>query len=195
MPTTGHTYFLVSLGLLANVANVISQDPSSASSVAEIGQEETTTVSPRIPSPVFRSSKFRKLNDKLTVFNDLLDNDLPPKGYPFPQIYGPKPEERVCIVGAGPAGIHMSLSLKKKGFLNVTIFEKTGRNGGKSYDVNLGGGGSYQPQGAFMFSSEYFGNLVALADEYGVGEFEIVPDLGVGDNKLKYLLLIMLILK
>ena len=90
-------------------------------------KEETTTVAPRPPAPEFSSFKFRKLNDKFTAFNELLDKELPPKGFPFPHIHGPAPFERVCIVGAGPAGVHMSLSLKKKGYTNVTIFEKTGR--------------------------------------------------------------------
>ena len=138
----------------------------------------TTTMSSILPAPEFTSKRFFKLNDKFTVFNELLDKDLEPKGYPFPEIYGPAPWERVCIVGAGPAGVHMSLSLKKKGYKNVTIFEKTARVGGKSYDVNLGGG-SYLPQGAFAFSSEYFDTLVALAEEYGVGEYEKIPEFGV----------------
>ena len=183
-----HLYFLVLL-LLLNVPKVINQETTStvASVTNTPDQEQTTSVPPRIPSPVFRSSRFRKssFQQKLKVFNDLLDSDLDPKGYPFPKIYGPKPEERVCIVGGGPAGVHMSLSLKKKGFLNVTIFEKTGRVGGKSYDVHLGGE-SYQPQGSFIFSSDYFGSLVTLAEEYGVGEHERVPDFGVGDNCLNY---------
>ena len=151
------------------------------SEIASEDAEETTTVAPRIPAPEFSSVKFRKLNDKLTIFNELLDKELPPKGYPFPHIHGPSLFERVCIVGAGPAGVHMSLSLKKKGYTNVTIFEKTGRVGGKSKDINLGGG-SYQPQGAFVFSSEYFSNLVSLAEEYGVGEYERIPELGVSNN-------------
>ena len=163
------------------ITNVIGQESSTATPGEEIDQEDSITATqPKKPSPIFKSSKFKKLGDKLNVFNDLLDKDLPPKGYPFPRIHGPKPRERVCIVGAGPAGIHMSLSLKKKGFSNVTIFEKTGRVGGKSYDVNIGIGGPYQPQGAFAFSSEYFSNLVELAEEYGVGEFERIPDFGVG---------------
>ena len=42
----------------------------------------------------------------------LLTADIPAKGKPFPKINGPKPHERVCIVGAGPSGIHMAISLK-----------------------------------------------------------------------------------
>ena len=141
-------------------------------------EDVVTTLPSIMPAPEFTSKRFFKLNDKFTVFNELLDKDLEPKGYPFPEIHGPAPWERVCIVGAGPAGVHMSLSLKKMGYKNVTIFEKTARVGGQSYDVNLGSG-SYLPQGAFAFSSEYFDTLVALAEEYGVGEYEKIPEFGV----------------
>jgi len=30
---------------------------------------------------------------------------------------------KIAIVGAGPAGVHMAVELKKKGFKNITIFE------------------------------------------------------------------------
>ena len=144
------------------------------------GQDEDndTTMMTDMPAPEFKSKRFFKLNDKMSVFNELLDKDLEPKGFPFPEIHGPAPWERVCIVGAGPAGVHMSLKLKKMGYKNVTIFEKTARVGGKSYDVNLGTG-TYLPQGTFSFSSESFKTLVTLAEEYGVGEYEKVPEFGV----------------
>ena len=120
------------------------------------------------------------------IFNELLDKELPPKGYPFPRIHGPAPWERVCIVGAGPAGVHMSLTLKQKGYSNVTIFEKSGRVGGKSFDVNLESD-SYHPQGAFVFTSDYFTNLVALAEKYGVGEYAVIPGSGVSESYFLYL--------
>ena len=138
-----------------------------------------------MPAPTFTSKRFFKLNDKFTIFNELLDKKLDPKGYPFPEIHGPAPWERVCVVGAGPAGIHMSLSLKKMGYKNVTIFEKTARVGGKAYDVNMVSG-SYFPQGAFAFSSESFKTLVSLAEEYGVGEYERIPEFGVRKNTLSF---------
>ncbi len=43
------------------------------------------------------------------------------------------PESKIAIVGAGPAGIHMSYELKKRGFKNVVIYEKSARVGGKTY--------------------------------------------------------------
>ena len=32
---------------------------------------------------------------------------------------------RVCVVGAGPAGLHMALRLKEKGYTKVNLLEKT----------------------------------------------------------------------
>jgi len=40
---------------------------------------------------------------------------------------------RIAIVGAGPAGVHMAYSLKKKGYSDVVIYEKSDRVGGKTY--------------------------------------------------------------
>ena len=151
----------------------------SANSEQDGDDESESAMSTDMAAPEFTSKRFFKLNDKMTIFNELLDKEIDPKGYPFPEIHGPAPWERVCIVGAGPAGVHMSLSLKKMGYKNVTIFEKTARVGGKAYDVNMVSG-SYLPQGAFSFSSESFKTLVALAEEYGIGEYERIPEFGVG---------------
>ena len=46
---------------------------------------------------------------------------------------------QVCVVGAGPSGIHMALKLKKYGYSDVTVLEKSGRVGGKSFDVSYRG--------------------------------------------------------
>lgn len=43
--------------------------------------------------------------------------------------------KRFAIIGAGPAGTHMAFRLKQKGYNDVTVFEKTGRVGGKVYTV------------------------------------------------------------
>ena len=183
-------------GILGVFANVASQDPTTvtydppneANKIDDGFTNDTSEVPPKEPAPEFTSSnrKFKKLGENLMMFNELLDKELPPKGYPFPRIHGPAPWERVCIVGAGPAGVHMSLTLKQKGYSNVTIFEKSGRVGGKSFDVNLESG-SYHPQGAFVFTSDYFTNLVALAEKYGVGEYAVIPGSGVSESYFLYL--------
>ena len=61
-----------------------------------------------------------------------VSKSLPPEGIPFPKISGPMPEDDVCIVGAGPAGIHMAHSLDEIGYKRLRIFESTERVGGKS---------------------------------------------------------------
>ena len=188
---------LLLCGILGVFLNVASQDPTTvsydtlneANKIDDGFTNDTSEAAPqKEPAPEFKSSnrKFKKLSENLMMFNELLDKELPPKGYPFPRIHGPAPWERVCIVGAGPAGVHMSLTLKQKGYSNVTIFEKSGRVGGKSFDVNLESG-SYHPQGAFVFTSDYFTNLVALAEKYGVGEYAVIPGSGVSESYFLYL--------
>lgn len=52
----------------------------------------------------------------------------------------PDRSERIVILGAGPAGLHMGYELKKRGFDRVTVFEKLPRLGGKVrtfYDRDL----------------------------------------------------------
>ena len=107
----------------------------------------------------------------------LLNADVPENGEPFPKINGPKPNDDVCIVGSGPAGLHMAVSLKKRGYDKLTIFEKTGRVGGKSYDTQLEG--YYRSQGATFLTVDYFTNIIELAKSYGIGDLHAQPTSGV----------------
>ena len=144
-----------------------------------------------IPVKLCENQSFKK--EELPKIADILieriNVDLPPKGSPFPTIKGPKPHENVCIVGAGPAGIHMALSLKEKGYRNIRIFEKTGRVGGKSYDIQLGG--FYRAQGTIFLSADYFDNLVKLAKKYDVGGLHEFPSPGVCKIIVSSLILIV----
>ena len=99
------------------------------------------------------------------------------KGQPFPKITGPLPHERVCVVGAGAAGIHMALSLKKRGYNRVTIFEKTNRVGGKSYDVKYKG--LSQPMSTLYLLPDYFDTFVPVAREYGQGNLRPISKIQV----------------
>ena len=107
----------------------------------------------------------------------MLEVDLPSIGELFPKINGPKVTDHVCVVGAGPAGIHMAVSLRDRGYKNIRIFEKTGRVGGKSYDTQLNG--YFQSQGSTFVTPEYFDNFVALAKRYNVSQLHPIPDPGV----------------
>ena len=109
----------------------------------------------------------------MKTFSGLLHDNSPPEGEPFPIINGPKQDEKVCIVGAGPAGIDMALRLKDKGYSKITMFEKTGRVGGKSYDTQING--VYRPQGTIFITADYFDNIVKLAKRYHVGELKAIP--------------------
>ena len=110
-------------------------------------------------------------------FEELLRVRVPSKGKKFPKVNGPRPADKVCIVGAGPAGIHMALSLKDKGYQKIKIFEKTGRHGGKSYDTIVDG--IYRPQGTIFLTADYNDIVIPLAERYNAGEKIAVDQPGV----------------
>ena len=109
--------------------------------------------------------------------DQLLRSTVPSRGKEFPNINGPTPNEKVCIVGAGPAGLHMALSLKDKGYRNIRILEKTGRHGGKSYDTIIDG--LYRPQGTIYLTADYVDNVFKLAKRYDAGEMQSIDQPGV----------------
>ena len=47
----------------------------------------------------------------------------------------PQRNDRIAIVGGGPAGIHAAWALEERGFTNVVVFERDERVGGKSLTV------------------------------------------------------------
>ena len=53
------------------------------------------------------------------------------------------------------------MKLKKLGYTDVTIFEKSDRVGGKSYNVDVKG--EAYPQGSIFVEPSYFDNIVPLA--------------------------------
>ena len=98
----------------------------------------------------------------------LLSPDIPSKGLPFPKIEGPAVQDKICIVGAGPAGIHMAVELKDKNYTQVQIFEKSNRVGGKSYDTVIDG--LYRPQGTVFLHIDYFEHVIDFANRYQSGD-------------------------
>ena len=106
------------------------------------------------------------LTAQVSLLLAALDLAAPPRGS-HPRFPGPGRQERVCVVGAGPAGIHMALSLKRLGYQNVVVLEKEGRVGGKCLDVFYRG--THWPLGAGVVGSNtYNRNLIPLAAELGL---------------------------
>eukprot|EP00794_Sanderia_malayensis_P007175 gene7175-7981_t len=80
-------------------------------------------------------------------------------------IQGPKSlDDKIAIVGAGPAGIHMAVLLKDKGFKNIDIYERDSRIGGKSMTVFHNG--APQEMGSCCFGPGYENNVMALIKRF-----------------------------
>jgi hypothetical protein len=112
-------------------------------------------------------------NDVLMVLKKLqllVSSTEEPKGTPFsPLISKPDPSQRIAVVGAGIAGLHMAYLLKKKGFNNIVVLEKTSRVGGKIMSIQHDG--VPHEMGACYTSPDYKTNVYALAEELGVDDF------------------------
>ena len=80
-------------------------------------------------------------------------------------------------MGAGPAGVHMALQLKKQGYEKITIFEKSGRVGGKSYDIQYHG--VKYSLGTTFLEPDYFESVVPLAKKYNAGALHQIPTIKV----------------
>ena len=75
--------------------------------------------------------------------------------------------ERICIIGGGPAGISAAMYLQKKGYTNYEIYEKLNKVGGKSYSPKIEVNGeerSYET-GAIMGAITY--HAVHEVEEFG----------------------------
>ncbi len=76
----------------------------------------------------------------------------------------PTRQSRIAILGAGMAGIHFAHLLKRQGFRNVTVFERSGRIGGKVHTVEHEG--IPHELGLCIYTEEYQ-DFLSLAAEYG----------------------------
>lgn len=45
--------------------------------------------------------------------------------------------QRICIIGGGPAGTSMAMYLEKNGYDNYVIYEKSDRVGGKAFSPKM----------------------------------------------------------
>ncbi len=75
--------------------------------------------------------------------------------------------ERICIIGGGPAGISSAMYLEKQGYDNYVIYEKLNKVGGKSWSPKISVNGeerSYET-GAIMGACTY--HAVHEVEEFG----------------------------
>lgn len=89
--------------------------------------------------------------------------------------YVPKCTDRVAIIGAGCAGLHMAYLLDELDFKNVTILEKQDRIAGRSFTKY-----DYDPFVPIEFGTCYtvpfkYAELRRIAKETGYGSFEEIP--------------------
>ena len=100
-------------------------------------------------------------------------------------IRGPRRlSDSIAIVGAGPAGVHMAYLLKKKGFTDITLLEKSSRSGGKSFTINYRG--APQDMGTVYLSPDYEENIIKLMKKYTGDNLAHLPPASIrlGDLKL-----------
>ena len=121
----------------------------------------------------------KPLMDKILL--STVDKDAGEKGTPFPRIPGPSPEDKVCIVGAGPAGLHMAVELRRRNYNNIVILEKSNRVGGKCYDVHRTGG--VNALGALYVTEEFFDNFIPLLTHYNDADLVTVTESLIENKK------------
>jgi hypothetical protein len=76
---------------------------------------------------------------------------------------------RICIIGAGPAGITAAAAYRKAGYRDVVVLEKGARVGGRCLTTARG-----SDLGAVAWVPWYFDEVTALSDELGI-ERDWVP--------------------
>ena len=89
----------------------------------------------------------------------------------------PNLNDRVCIIGGGPAGISAAMYLQKKGYENYEVYEKLNKIGGKSYSpkIMVNGEERTYETGAIMGAKTYF--AVHEVEEFGGETHEGGPNM------------------
>ena len=89
-------------------------------------------------------------------------------------VTGPKSlNDRIVIVGAGPSGIHMALSLKERHFTNIVILEQNDFVGGKSWTINYRD--TAHEMGSIYLAPDYADNVIPLVQKYTPDDLVILP--------------------
>lgn len=89
-------------------------------------------------------------------------------------------DARICIIGAGMAGLTAANYLNKAGFNNVTVLEKLDRTGGKCLGLNKDGGiwkegeGEAYEMGAGEYTFDYK-HIIELLIEFKLESHNIAP--------------------
>jgi monoamine oxidase len=100
-------------------------------------------------------------------------------------------DTRIAIVGAGIAGLHAAWILKKNNVYDkVTIYEGSGRTGGRMFTQKLNGNDGTTELGGEFIDYNHF-DMLNLADYFGIKKLykhsdDLIPDLFFIDGK-KYL--------
>ena len=102
-------------------------------------------------------------------------------------IPGPKSyNDKIGIVGAGPAGVHMALLLKQRGFKAIEILESSDRIGGKSYTIMHRG--VPHEMGTCYVAPDYDTNIIPLIKKYIPGDLvNLVTGSVTVDGNLQFL--------
>jgi protoporphyrinogen/coproporphyrinogen III oxidase len=75
------------------------------------------------------------------------------------------PNLRIAVVGAGPSGLTAAYELQKRGYQNVTVFEREDHVGGKVNTLTLG---DLSVELGAVFASPDYTLTLELADEYNI---------------------------
>ena len=77
--------------------------------------------------------------------------------------------DRIAIVGAGPAGVHLAHLLKRRGYPSVTLFEREHRVGGRALSVRHDG---FVHEMGACYIPDHYHEFRRLVREYDVGAFD-----------------------
>ena len=94
-------------------------------------------------------------------------------------------DERICIIGGGPAGLSAAMYLEKKGYTNYQIYEKLNKVGGKAYSPKIkvkGGEERSFETGAIMGAITY--HAVSEMEQFG-DYYHKGPDFKEGEPNMR----------